>query len=93
MTWAGGALFAGSPDERFEAGFAMLLDGIERSWLMSETMIDVTRHTYRATWSVEDDQNVATCVELRLHPPHCPGGWGGRAGAAAGGDPAAAAMV
>ncbi|MCU0282397.1 MAG: TetR/AcrR family transcriptional regulator [Candidatus Nanopelagicales bacterium] len=30
VAWAGGALFAGSPDERFEAGLAMLLDGIER---------------------------------------------------------------
>jgi hypothetical protein len=74
VTWAGDALFAGSPDERFEAGLAMLLDGIERSWLMSETMIDVTRNTCRATWSVEDDQYVATCVELPLHPPQCPRG-------------------
>ena len=31
---------------------------------MSETIIDVTRYTYRVTWSVEDDQYVATCVEL-----------------------------
>jgi AcrR family transcriptional regulator len=30
VTWAGGALFSGSPDERFEAGLEMLLDGIER---------------------------------------------------------------
>jgi AcrR family transcriptional regulator len=30
VTWAGDALFAGSPEERFEAGLAMLLDGIER---------------------------------------------------------------
>jgi AcrR family transcriptional regulator len=30
VTWAGDELFAGSPDERFEAGLAMLLDGIER---------------------------------------------------------------
>ena len=30
VTWAGDALFAGSPDERFEAGIAMLLDGIEK---------------------------------------------------------------
>jgi AcrR family transcriptional regulator len=30
VTWAGNELFAGSPDERFEAGLAMLLDGIER---------------------------------------------------------------
>lgn len=30
VTWAAGALFAGSADERFEAGLAMLLDGIER---------------------------------------------------------------
>lgn len=31
---------------------------------MSETTVDVTRYTYRVTWSVEDDQCVATCVEL-----------------------------
>ena len=30
VTSAGDELFAGSPDERFEAGLAMLLDGIER---------------------------------------------------------------
>jgi AcrR family transcriptional regulator len=30
VTWAGDALFAGSPDERFEAALAMLLDGIEQ---------------------------------------------------------------
>jgi len=30
VSWAGDALFSGSPDERFEAGLAMLLDGIER---------------------------------------------------------------
>jgi AcrR family transcriptional regulator len=30
VTWAGDALFSGSPDERFEAGLAMLLDGIQR---------------------------------------------------------------
>lgn len=30
VTWARAALFAGSPDERFEAGLAMLLDGIQR---------------------------------------------------------------
>jgi AcrR family transcriptional regulator len=30
VTWAADELFAGSPDERFEAGLAMLLDGIER---------------------------------------------------------------
>jgi AcrR family transcriptional regulator len=30
ITWAGGALFAGSPDERFAAGLALLLDGIQR---------------------------------------------------------------
>lgn len=29
VTWAAGALFSGSPDERFEAGLAMLLDGIQ----------------------------------------------------------------
>ncbi|MGA7687952.1 MAG: toxin-antitoxin system HicB family antitoxin [Jiangellales bacterium] len=31
---------------------------------MSKTTIDVTRYTYRVTWSVEDDQYVATCLEL-----------------------------
>lgn len=31
---------------------------------MSETTIDVTRYTYRVTWSVEDDEYVATCLEL-----------------------------
>ena len=31
---------------------------------MNEPTIDVTRYTYRVTWSVEDDQYVATCVEL-----------------------------
>lgn len=30
VTWARDALFSGSPDERFETGLAMLLDGIER---------------------------------------------------------------
>jgi AcrR family transcriptional regulator len=30
VTWAGAALFSGSPDDRFEAGLAMLLDGIKR---------------------------------------------------------------
>jgi AcrR family transcriptional regulator len=30
VTWAGKALFAGSPDDRFESGLAVLLDGIER---------------------------------------------------------------
>jgi AcrR family transcriptional regulator len=30
MAWAGDALFAGSTDDRFEAGLAMLLDGIGR---------------------------------------------------------------
>ena len=30
VTWAGNALFSGSPDERFEAGLAMLLDGIAK---------------------------------------------------------------
>jgi AcrR family transcriptional regulator len=28
VSWAGSALFSGSPDERFESGLAMLLDGI-----------------------------------------------------------------
>ena len=31
---------------------------------MNEPTIDVTRYTYRVTWSVEDDQYVATCLEL-----------------------------
>lgn len=31
---------------------------------MSNTTIDVTRYTYRVTWSVEDDEFVATCLEL-----------------------------
>jgi AcrR family transcriptional regulator len=30
VTWAGDALFSGSPDGRFESGLEMLLDGIER---------------------------------------------------------------
>lgn len=30
VSWARRALFSGSPDERFEAGLTMLLDGIER---------------------------------------------------------------
>jgi AcrR family transcriptional regulator len=30
VAWAGDALYSGSPDERFEAGLAMLLDGIGR---------------------------------------------------------------
>ncbi len=31
---------------------------------MSETSIDITRYTYRVTWSVEDEEYVATCLEL-----------------------------
>jgi predicted HicB family RNase H-like nuclease len=31
---------------------------------MSQTMIDVTRYTYRVTWSVEDNEYVASCLEL-----------------------------
>ena len=31
---------------------------------MSDTSIDITRYTYRVTWSVEDDEYVATCLEL-----------------------------
>ena len=31
---------------------------------MNEPTIDVTRYTYRVTWWVEDDQYVATCLEL-----------------------------
>jgi len=31
---------------------------------ISPTRIDVSRYTYRVTWSVEDDQFVATCLEF-----------------------------
>ncbi len=31
---------------------------------MSDTSIDITRYTYRVTWSAEDDEYVATCLEL-----------------------------
>lgn len=31
---------------------------------MTPTSTDVTRYTYRVTWSVEDDEYVATCLEL-----------------------------
>ncbi len=31
---------------------------------MTTTSIDITRYTYRVTWSVEDDEYVATCLEL-----------------------------
>lgn len=31
---------------------------------MTPTSIDITRYTYRVTWSVEDDEYVATCLEL-----------------------------
>ena len=31
---------------------------------MSATSIDISRYTYRVTWSVEDDQFVATCPEF-----------------------------
>ena len=31
---------------------------------MSATHVDVTRYTYRVTWSVEDDEYVATCLEF-----------------------------
>lgn len=31
---------------------------------MTTTGIDITRYTYRVTWSVEDDEYVATCLEL-----------------------------
>jgi AcrR family transcriptional regulator len=34
VSWAGDALFAGSPDDHFEAGLVMLLDGIE--WRLSQ---------------------------------------------------------
>lgn len=31
---------------------------------MGNTTVDVTRYTYRVTWSVEDEEFVATCLEL-----------------------------
>ncbi len=31
---------------------------------MSSATVDVTRYTYRVTWSVEDEEFVATCLEL-----------------------------
>ena len=31
---------------------------------MSDTGIDITRYTYRVTWSVEDGEYVATCPEF-----------------------------
>ena len=31
---------------------------------MSNATVDVTRYTYRVTWSVEDEEFVATCLEL-----------------------------
>ncbi|GAB2493856.1 hypothetical protein GCM10027030_29050 [Luteococcus sediminum] len=31
---------------------------------MSTTMIDTARYSFRVTWSVEDDEFVATCVEF-----------------------------
>jgi predicted HicB family RNase H-like nuclease len=31
---------------------------------MNATSIDISRYTYRVTWSVEDDQFVATCPEF-----------------------------
>ena len=31
---------------------------------MTPTGIDITRYTYRVTWSLEDDEYVATCLEL-----------------------------
>ena len=31
---------------------------------ISPTRIDVSRYTYRVTWSVDDDQFVATCPEI-----------------------------
>jgi predicted HicB family RNase H-like nuclease len=31
---------------------------------MTDTSIDVTRYTYRVTWSAEDDEYVATCLEF-----------------------------
>lgn len=34
---------------------------------MSATSIDVSRYTYRVTWSVEDHQFVATCPKFPSH--------------------------
>ncbi len=31
---------------------------------MSDTQIDITRYTYRVTWSLEDNEYLATCLEL-----------------------------
>jgi predicted HicB family RNase H-like nuclease len=31
---------------------------------VSDTSIDITRYTYRVTWSAEDEEFVATCLEL-----------------------------
>jgi predicted HicB family RNase H-like nuclease len=31
---------------------------------MTATSTEITRYTYRVTWSVEDDQFVATCLEF-----------------------------
>jgi len=31
---------------------------------VSDTQIDITRYTYRVTWSLEDNEYVATCLEL-----------------------------
>ncbi len=39
-------------------------DREEGGRLMSDTTLDVTRYTYRVTWSVEDEELVATCLEF-----------------------------
>ena len=31
---------------------------------MTDTSTDITRYTYRVTWSAEDEEYVATCLEL-----------------------------
>ena len=31
---------------------------------MTDTSADITRYTYRVTWSAEDEEYVATCLEL-----------------------------
>lgn len=31
---------------------------------MTSATVDVTRYTYRVTWSLEDEEFVATCLEL-----------------------------
>ena len=33
---------------------------------MTSATVDATRYTYRVTWSLEDEEFVATCLELPL---------------------------